>query len=331
MDDYHLEKTIANARNFLAGHKIPWYHDRKIRFDLDSHYTDFDGMLKREVVHCKFNVIEIACQCRITIAKDGNCFQIKLQEGPRPFFRDPTLEPEAVESILMKMEILQGISKDGAFVLDLPSYRTSGKALHDPASGLFLESTRIQPRFPDGGNPNLEKLVGELTEWSQSVLAIWRAKWRDAGESIAHDATEDTVFRVIAVNRHLTHVDVDSSCEDEPDYFRWQEADKYAGSDFKPLTEAECLEILKRSHAQPPPGSRFAGISKLEIDGKNSCLRLRYLHVIPDPIPAESAPPGFEDKWGNRGSISIENDFWEYHIDSLKHSLVGECRKWRRF
>jgi hypothetical protein len=79
----------------------------------------------------------------------------------------------------------------------------------------------------------------------------------------------------------------------------------------------------------PPPEARLQGISPFEPEDGSGCLVLRYVHLLPDPDAGMAAGEPQPACYRNRGSIVVERDFWEFHIDAKTRKLVGEYRKWR--
>lgn len=67
MDRLRLEKALVDNLLFLEERRSSLYGARKVRFDPESQYADFDRMLKREMAYCRYDVREQAGGCRISV------------------------------------------------------------------------------------------------------------------------------------------------------------------------------------------------------------------------------------------------------------------------
>lgn len=76
---------------------------------------------------------------------------------------------------------------------------------------------------------------------------------------------------------------------------------------------------------RPASGCAAAGDRALRAGGWCRLPRPALMSIC-CPTRMRRLPPGNRD----RGSIVLERDFREFHVDAGTRKLVGEYRKWRR-
>lgn len=331
MDRLRLEKALENNRAFLAERQPILYGARKIRFDLESRYADFDGMLKREIVYCRYDVREQVGGC--VLSEHGEACELQAWHDPLPPLPGSTAAPESLSAFLVRRRYL-ALTERKTYRLSLPGYEGEAELKGGP-EGFALTSPALRPRPQTreaGGDMDPDapaSRVRELETWWSRAFAEWGSRIPELRieSTWGKSASGGESVRIGAWKR-VSQVDIDTSLEERPDVFRWQEATLSAAAAYADLPESECLAILRENRSAPPPNARLQGIAPFEPEDGAGCLVLRYAHILPDPgsEAGDEPQPGC---YRSRGAIVVERDFWEYHIDAGTRRLVGEYRKWR--
>jgi hypothetical protein len=160
-------------------------------------------------------------------------------------------------------------------------------------------------------------------EWLREVVAEW-AGGDPAPRIEAVEAEGGTLLRIW---RGLSRIDIDSSGEEPPDVFRWQESGLLEDSTWTDLDQPACLAILSRNGVSIPDDARPQGISELDLGDGAGCVAMRWGRFLPDPEFQSHAPaPSVHrhPEW-----IVVEGDFREVHLDARRKLVIGECWKWR--
>lgn len=328
MDQPTLRRTLDRAHDFLRARQAFLYGSRSIRFEPEAPYADFDGMLKREVVSMRFDVLERLAEGRLKVARSA--FEITISHGSLPSLTGTGSVSEAFSTFLVRRKYLV-LADSRNFLLTLPSFEGEVRLLKT-GSGVFgLQADSMIPR-PSASYSVLiaptESLEAELLAWLRGALADWTSDLTgktDVRLLERQPGDPDTSPGAGAWLR-ISRIDVDASGEERPHVLRWQESNRASSSRFAELTEADCLAILGAAGAAVPGESRVAGIFRDELPDDAECVTLRYVHELPDPSAADQ-DPGVT--WRRRGAIVVEGDYWEFHIDEATRTLLGESRKWR--
>lgn len=327
MDKATLERIFAHNQAFLKARAPQLYGKKAIRFQLMSHYTGYEGMLKREIAYCKYEVWERVCECRTVVT--GFAFESRIAHFPAGF-----------SDFLIRRGYLR--DQGGTYRLILPGFE--GEAALTPlGEGAFAIKAAMRPRpsatQPAGTQPaatdqaanpagpmEIPSLDAELARRLQEAAEDWTKGLPERLTDVAREEVNGMIRLIQGVWRRISQIDIDASGDPEPHAFRWQETELFARARFASLSEAECAAILKENGVEVPRESRLAGITQFDIDDKNACVSIRYEHVLPDPS-AEPSPEILDAR--NAGLIVVENDFWEFHLDAIARKLIGENRKWR--
>jgi hypothetical protein len=313
MEKMLLEKIFARNQSFFKARSPRLYGNKTVRLKLESHYTGFEGMLKREIAYCKYEVWERVCECRSVVT--DLAFETRIAHFPKGF-----------SEFLVRRERLKDQGGAGrAYGLVLPGFEGEVSLTLMGENAFTLKAAmRIRPSAATAAEAPL--LDVELSRWLQDAADEWTKGLQNRRMDLAREAVGGAVRIIQGAWRRISQIDIDASGEAEPHAFRWKEAELFAQARFAQLSEAECAAILKENGVEAPAESRFVGILPFEIDDKSACVLLRYEHVLPDPAAEPSSPwvaPGYA------GLIAAENDFWEFHIDAGARKLIGENRKWR--
>lgn len=326
MEKKQIEMALSNANTFLIRKMPILYGGRNIRFDLESRYLDFDGMLKREIVYCKFDVVERIAECRIRL--DGSSLQILVDHEPLPAGPDNLQEPEAFSAFLVRRRYLT-LVPDRTFRLALPSYEGALDLAKGAHGGFSLATPGMRPRYVPHAGTQPPSLDLELEAWLRQALSEWASQVRGLRIDMFREAATDGMSGTLSAWKWISQIDIDLSGEDVPHVFRWQECARMAQAAYTGLSEQECLAILAENRTEPPKDSRLIGISRFEVDDDNGCVALRYAHILADPVGGAPGENPTEPYRRNPGFIVVERDFWEFHIDANDRMLIGEYRKWR--
>jgi hypothetical protein len=65
MELFNSKEVLGYCSTFVNSLKDKHYKNVDVSFKIDSDYTDYDEMLKRNVVYTSFNVNESLCKCTI--------------------------------------------------------------------------------------------------------------------------------------------------------------------------------------------------------------------------------------------------------------------------
>lgn len=170
----------------------------------------------------------------------------------------------------------------------------------------------------------------ELKDWMISILNEWlldkqpvQFEWLSEKKSKGQKGSY-----LLKAFKEMSEISVDSSFEGEPHVFRWREemlTTQCKSSFLLPKQDVE--DLINRSGLKIPRDAEFIELSSEEEYTPTPCLKVRYIHTIPDMDfdPSIDIPLVY---W-NPGKIIIEEDFCVFYIDPENRKVISEYRKWR--
>lgn len=325
MDARLIQATLANSLSFLEGRASFLYGSKNVRFVVADHYTDFDEMLKREIVYSKIEVLERVCECRIMIS--GNTFEVRLETW---LANDETSKKENILDIgrFIQLRYHEPSSNSGNISVRLYGYE-GGAELHNLGTHIWsLRSSGPWKSLPVSGNAEPSSFGQELAAWTRNMITIWAAQVPNL-RLVEQVAPIEAATRTLEICRPFSQIDFDSSSEEPPSVFRWQEANLFSKASFSPISEPDFLKILSDNGTATPVNGRLMGIQKSEIKENVNCATARYAHWPPDTDHQSDVTGITEGLLRHPGFIAVEGDFWEFHVDVPKNLVIGEYRKWR--
>lgn len=323
------EELLQRARAFLHSRRTILYGQRNIFFRLEKCYRTYDGMLKRNILHTRFAVMEgiaearlehSGLRCNMTVQRlgsflpspgsAGNLAQFAASKGLTAYPGHPRKSLE-----------LQG----RPFGIECPGLRTDYLELQ-------LEPLPLSTGQKHGYLPRTRKRA-----WFHTLLA----EWVSADPSLVLEGYPEPLTRtgdhVWTISRRISSLDLDMSGENPSDVFRWKETSLANASTYAELDDMEIASSLRSSNCILPKNARLQARMKESLSKSSSCLLLRYAHLLPDPDalsdPGPAAfPAGPGSKaplWKNHGYLDIEGDYLEFLIDATSRQVFSEARKWR--
>jgi hypothetical protein len=326
MEQGIIKQVLDHCQAILAEKKNILYNNHDVLFTNNSYYTDYDRMLKREIVYTSFNVYKILCECKI--APKGPEIEIR-------FTQKDSLD-ETGPSAKYFLDFLRD-QHDILFDKNIPNkYSIATSRL---AVDLFISTESVFEFSMHADLIQLRSLVSDQKEYSatedvfqffQQKICDWLSHSSKLQTSAMKESTSDELKYTIMESMPFSQIDIDSSAEVVPSVFRWQETQAFNRSTYGELSLQECAAILTKNNIALPVDGVIAGKDKFEIDEKTSCLLVRYVHHLKDndfQNAAKIPVPRLTHK--NAGFIVIENDFWEFYIDCGTNKVISENKKWR--
>ena len=323
MDPDRTQSALSICNDFLVQLQPRFYGRKVVRFDLETKYSAFDGMLKREILYCRFDVSERTAECRLDWIGDSPRIKLDWVASSSSGFEDFRVFLVGrghVEEGSLGFLTTGSIHK---FHLTLPRFQCDLDPVEETLGRVVFSATGFVAR-PDREPGDLRI---ELEDWLRAALLSWAGGAPDVRIVDAEDSSPTELS--LHVWKRFSGIDIDLSGEEDPHVFRWQESSRAERASYSALPESECLAVLVRNGIDIPGDSRLQSITELELDDDSNCIAVRFEHVLPDPEPAEPDSIVSEVPLRNGGVIVIEGDFREIHIDASDKTVIGEYRKWR--
>ncbi|MGB7568931.1 MAG: hypothetical protein WBM07_13805 [Chitinivibrionales bacterium] len=326
MEQALIKKVLDYCKAFLVEKKNILYDNCDVLFTNNSYYTDYDRMLKREIVYTSFNVYKILCECKI--APKGSGIEIQFTQDDSSDKTGPATK-----------YFLDFLREQHDILLDKNMPNKCSIATSRLAVDLFISTKSVFEFSMHADLLQLRSLVSDQKEYSatenvfqffQQKICDWLSHSSKLQTTAIKESTSEELKYTIIESILFSQIDVDSSAEDVPSVFRWQETQAFGRSASDERSLQECTAILTKNIITPPANGVVVGKDKFEIDERNSCLLVRYAHHVKDNDfhnITKNPLPGLMHK--NAGFIIVENDFWEFYIDCSANKVISENKKWR--
>lgn len=326
MEQALIKKVLDYCKAFLLEKKKILYDNCDVLFTNNSYTTDYDRMLKREIVYTSFNVYKILCECKI--APQGSGIEIRFIQNDSSDETGPATK-YFLDFLRDQHDILLDKNMPNKY-----SVTTSRLAVD-----LFISTKSVFEFSMHADLLQLRSLVSDQKEYSatedvfqffQHKICDWLSHSSKLQTTALKESTSEELKYTIIESMPFSQIDIDSSEEDIPSVFRWQETQAFSRSAHGERSLQECAVILAKNTITPPADGVVAGKDKFEIDERSSCLLVRYAHHVKDndfQNIAKNPLPRLTHR--NAGFIVVENDFWEFYIDCGTNKVISESKKWR--
>jgi hypothetical protein len=318
-----VNQTLEYCNLFVHSLKDTHFKNVDISFTKDSDYTDYDEMLKRNVVYTSFNVNESICKC--TVEFTNNSIEMKFSQNN--LFSKPELITDSFLLFLGK-HITKTTTDNMESNLKIKLLQFNFKVFlsKDSQTDFSLLSDSLQVV-----ENNLYRDITLFNQYMKKLLQEWLSHLPNVLVSITQDEiNHGEISYVLSVSRLFSKIDIDCSTDIDHTVFRWQETSLFKNATYTEKSLQDCIQILEENGLNEPSNGVVAGIVKFEVDDSCSCLVLRYTHKTKDIDFVESIKNSTTKPiYRNAGFVVFENDFWEFYIDCSTRKVVSENRKWR--
>ncbi len=313
------EHIIKHCLDFLEDRQSFLYGARPTKYLLASHFSDYDGMLKRDILYCNFSVLQRVIEAEVNAEASEFSIEIQSHAGTKDgsirigtYFQYLSGQPQFM------------LEKGASFDISLPHFKVAARIASFSENNIVIAAERLEQLFsPDYGiEPSL----------SQEVGAWLSASFSNYGQSNCVGLFDITTQNhaehksAIILWEKFSEVNIDSSGEKVPQVFRWQEVNLIESSNFSSISNADCIGILHENGFEEPRHSKLIGTTPLECDENSACIQIRYEHFIPDTD--ENSGDLASVPYRNTGYIIVEDEFWEYYLDGKSRKVIGGYWKW---
>jgi hypothetical protein len=317
-----MKAILQKIEDLLTSRKRYWYGEKNINFRYQSHYVEFDEMLKREVCYADYASEGklISCTGRLSASVCEMAFEkIPLVSSGTTFFEYlVSMGLCKVDAPLNKKGILfiAGHKVDAEFVIQ----------------NNVLESIIIY---------NLEVcaiLIADppvLQQWIEKNIRLWLS--HELGLKVTGDWLQKDAGITVVVEAFVpvSSVEVEMSTESDADVVRWREKlldSQCVGYNEIDITEA--YTILNENGIKLPSNADQTGWYRNEYGGNTNTFIFRCEHRIPDTTTAyledlQMHSSGFSSLYLHPGSITVENDFFQCTIDTKNRIVTSTHQKWQ--
>jgi hypothetical protein len=319
-----VNETLEYCTTFVHSLKDTHFKNVDVSFRKDSDYTDYDEMLKRNIVYSSFNVNESLCKCIIGLK--NNLVEMKFSQNDS--FSKPEQITDSFLSFLRKYIYNESNDNTNSNLKIKTHYFTGNVLLSKDSQNAF---SFLSDTVQIVGN-NLYEEVTRLSQNLKQSLQEWLYHLPDVNVFISQEVINPgEICYVVSVSVLFSKIDVDCSTDIDHTVFRWQETSLFKNAIYTENSLQDCIQILEENGLTEPANGVVSGIMKFEVDDNCSCLVLRYAHKIKD-LDFSNIQENSTDKpiYRSAGCIVFENDFWEFYIDCSTRKVISENRKWRK-
>jgi len=356
VDRENQEKVFAKIEQFLNTQSQHWYPKLVTRYRRTSAYSDFDDMLKREILYTGYLAEELVMSLYIDSLNNRNRMNVLL-----------SYKSEDLSLSLPDIDLLEFLRRSGVVsniqfsptehpVMDINQIlediarakardnKVGRVYINDCFQGIFHYNEKLYyvVGYLEGKklfwlsllNVEAESKRGVfeddaiLQEWITNTLTEWLSdyhtlhfRWSKMNES-----KKPGEHYLLEVFKELSEICVDASSEDEPEVFRWK-VDHFMSQSksSSPLPQQEVEAIIQKNGLKIPNDAELLGITPDDTDNPN--LIVYYLHALPDD-QFNKIEEDIPSEYSNPGKIIVEGDLCVFNIDPKNHRVISEYRKW---
>jgi len=354
------EQVFAKIEQFLNTQSQYWYPKLVTSYRRISEYSDFDDMLKREVLYTGYLAEELVVNLYIDFLNNRNRIDLLL-----------SYKSEDLSLSLPDQDLLEFLRRIGA-VSNIQFFPTDHPVMN--IDQILEDIARAKARDKKVGrvyihdcfqailhyNDYLCYVVGYLEE----KKLLWISLLNAESESKLGVFADDTVFQewvtntltkwlsdpyplrfrwskmnetkklgehyLLEVFKELSEIGVDASSEDEPEVFRWK-VDNFISQSksSSSLPQQDVEAIIQKSGLEIPNDAELLGISPDDSD--NPSLMVYYIHTFHDDQfnkNQEKIEGEIPSIYSNPGKIIVEGDLCVFNIDPKNRRVISEYRKW---
>jgi len=360
VDKKTQEQVFAKIEQFLNTQSQYWYPQLVTHYRRTSAYSDFDDMLKREVLYTGYLAEELLMSLILDFStnrkrldllfsyKSGDPGLTLPDQSLLEFLRrrgvisnnqfypveHPVMNLDEILEDIARTKVgdqgvgrasihncLQGNLRYGEKLCNIIGYLEGSKLFW--LSLVDAEAESELGVFADDSALR-DWLTLILTEWLSDFHPL-RFQW-----SQQNGLKQPSEHYLLEVFKELSEIMVGASSEDEPEVFRWNVNHFTAQSKSSSLLPQQDVEaILQQSGLKIPDDAELLGISP--EDGDNPYLMVYYIHTLRDDQfnqNQEKMGEAIPSVYRNPGKIIVEGDFCVFYVDPENRRVISEYRKW---
>lgn len=360
MDEKIQEHVFVKIEQFLDTQSQYWYPQLVTRYRRISAYSDFDDMLKREVLYTGYLAEELIMSFIIDFLNNRKRLDLLLSYKSADL--DLTLLDQNFLDFLRRRGVISNIQfypvdhpvmNIDQILEDIARAKARDKkvgraSIHDCFQGILHYGEKLYDviGYLEGKNLFWLSLIDTeaeiepgvfvddlaFREWFTHILTEWlsdfhplRFRWSQQNE-----LKKPSEHYLLEVFKELSEIGVDASSEDEPEVFRWK-VDHFISQSksFSPLPQQDVETIIQKSGLKIPNDAELLGISPGDSD--NPYLMVYYIHTLFDDQFNKNQEKIGEDipsVYSNPGKIIVEGDLCVFNIDPKNRRVISEYRKW---